>query len=169
MLDFETVRDYDIKLKRNTYIISFSISLILFFIVFIEILSPSKVVGDSMNPTLNNGEIVICVSPNLKHYKRGDIVRIDSVSAGKNIIKRIIGIEGDSIEIRNNIVYVNGNALQEHYTKPNIYYKMQDMKITVPKGYIFVLGDNREVSYDSRSIGCISEAEIKGIVIWCLK
>ena len=83
-------------------------------------------------------------------------------------IKRIIGVEGDHIEIKDDKVYLNGKLLQEDYLRANIptnmgvYGVFSD--IVVPKGYVFVMGDNREHSTDSRCFGCIPVSKIEGKV-----
>lgn len=126
---------------------------------------PHKVQGSSMDPTLRDKDIVFSISPRLKQYQRGDIVLINSVLIGKNIVKRIIAVGEDTVVIRGNKVYVNGNELNEDYLKTT-QYSTPDISVKVPRGYIFVLGDNRDVSNDSRYFGCISEAEINGIYLF---
>ena len=84
---------------------------------------------------------------------------------GKNIVKRIIAVGEDTVVIRGNKVYVNGKELNEDYLKTT-QYSTPDISVKVPRGYIFVLGDNRDVSNDSRYFGCISEAEINGIYLF---
>lgn len=86
----------------------------------------------------------------------------------KSYIKRIIGLPGDYIEIKDNKVYVNGEELQEDYldkgveTNMGFYGVYSELK--VPKGYVFVLGDNREHSTDSRCFGCIPISKIESKV-----
>ncbi len=83
-------------------------------------------------------------------------------------IKRIIGVEGDHIEIKEGQVYLNGEALEEEYIDEGVvtdlgrYGVYSD--IIVPKGYVFVMGDNREHSTDSRCFGCIPVSKIEGKV-----
>ena len=79
-------------------------------------------------------------------------------------IKRVIGIPGDEIDIRDGYVYVNGEKLEEPYVKGKTYKKNLEFPITVQKNHVFVLGDNRENSSDSRyqSLGCIDYSKIKG-------
>lgn len=168
MISFEDVENFNKKQRQNTFfvvVVTTTFVLILFIYAFF---SPSKVVGDSMNPTLENGDIVFSLSPKIKQYKRGDIVTIDSVSAGKNIIKRIIGIGGDTVRIETGRVYVNGSLLKEDYIYP-WEAEIAPVETEVPKGYIFVLGDNRDVSRDSRELGCISEAEISRIYLFSIR
>jgi signal peptidase I len=105
-----------------------------------------------------------------KKPQRGDIiVFVPPHQPGKDFIKRVVGIPGDTVEIRNRRVYINGNPLKEPYT---VYkgdslrrrYPAQDnmIKITVPRDRYFLLGDNRNRSEDSRIWGFVPLANIKG-------
>jgi len=81
-------------------------------------------------------------------------------------IKRVIGVEGDRVQIKNGKVYVNGQKLQEEYllegtNTKSVFYN----DITVPEGYVYVMGDNRDESMDSRTFGCIPLEKIEGKVI----
>lgn len=127
--------------------------------------------GHSMIPTLEDGEKVI-VSTIAYKPKRGDIVVISDVATGKPIVKRIIAVGGDVVDIRltgvdqKGVVTVNG--VEEHYSDD-----LTDQTITtaypmeVPPGTVYVLGDNRELSHDSRyrDVGCIDERFIVGKVV----
>jgi signal peptidase I len=101
--------------------------------------------------------------------RRGDIVvfRSDIINESdgtvKNLIKRVIAVEGDTVEIHDGVVYVNGEALDEPYTKDG-YTEGQMPEITVPENDLFLLGDNRQKSKDSRdpSVGYISESKLIG-------
>lgn len=86
----------------------------------------------------------------------------------KSYIKRVIGVEGDHIEIKDDKVYRNDKLLQEDYLNQNVPTNMGTYgvysDIVVPKGYVFVLGDNREHSVDSRCFGCVPISKIEGKV-----
>lgn len=165
ILSYDDIKKYNKKQKKNTFFISFTITAILSLTIIYIVLMPHKVQGSSMDPTLKDKDIVFSISPRLKQYQRGDIVLINSVLIGKNIVKRIIAVGEDTVVIRGNKVYVNGNELNEDYLKTT-QYSTPDISVKVPRGYIFVLGDNRDVSNDSRYFGCISEAEINGIYLF---
>jgi signal peptidase I len=99
--------------------------------------------------------------------KRGDIVVFDVSWQSDPIVKRVIGVAGDTIEIKNDgAVYVNGVALEEDYIQGKTYTAdgMTPLKLTVPEGHIFCLGDNREHSHDSRysDIGTVSLDLVRG-------
>lgn len=117
---------------------------------------PFKVDGESMYPTLHNDEFILVdkVSYHFSSPQRGDIVVFQYPGdTTKDFVKRVIGLPGDTVAVKNNAVYVNGKALPESYlpasNKPD--YTMPPY--TVPKGILFVLGDNRNNSFDSHEWG----------------
>lgn len=84
------------------------------------------------------------------------------------LVKRVIGVPGDTIMIMDGHVYVNDLQLEEAYVEDPTYVKVIDYPITVPDGFYFVLGDNRDVSKDSRHFGLIEETHIEGKAIFRL-
>lgn len=150
---------------KDTFKYLIIILIILFIITFI--VSITKVVGNSMNPTLKNGEVLIL---NKIKYKFSDIKREDIVSLKyadtKYLIKRVIGLPGENIEIINNKLYINGKLYTEEYLSNNLNY--QDFRLSdlgfnkIPDNMYLVLGDNREISLDSRKIGLIKKEDIEG-------
>ena len=129
--------------------------------------APKLVKGESMEPTLNNYDVVVTEKISLyqNHFTRGEIVIFDARPYEKELyIKRVIGLPGETIEIRDGLVYVNGKKLSETYLKADTYTQ-NDMKLVVPEDKIFVLGDNREVSNDSRNLGPIEIKKVKGHAI----
>jgi signal peptidase I len=131
--------------------------------------------GNSMLPTLQdkNQLLIEKVSQRFGGLHRGDIVTIyvpEYLEEGKDyIIKRVIGIENDTVEIKDGKVYLNGTALQEDYINGTVTLPVNPKydKITVPKGYVYVLGDNRlpNASKDSRTIGPVSLDRVRGKVL----
>lgn len=82
------------------------------------------------------------------------------------MIKRVIGLPGDHIQIKDGSVYVNGEKLEESYISSEISTESFILNdFTVPEGYYFMMGDNRERSSDSRTLGCIPKNKLEGRVI----
>lgn len=127
---------------------------------------PVKIEGSSMESTFYNGDRVM-ISRALKianAYEPGDILVISAkVYGGKtNIIKRMIAEEGDHVQIEQGNVFVNDIELFEPYVQGETWGKID---MIVPEGCIFVLGDNREHSLDSRELGAVKKDKISGKVI----
>lgn len=134
-------------------------------LVATRILNLLQVNGTSMSPTLADGEYVILLQT--KEVETGDIIGFHY--GGEVLLKRIIGSGGDLIEIdQEGIVSVNGQELEEAYLTEKSLGKCQlEFPYQVPEGMLFVMGDNRIVSMDSRlrAIGCVEEAQIMGRVV----
>ncbi len=128
-----------------------------------------KVDGHSMDYTLSDGERILINLLAKPDY--GDIVVVDGYTDyGKPLVKRVIGMAGDTIDIdfTAGIVYRNGVALDEPYTaEPTYLQESVEFPITVPEGCLFLMGDNRNNSTDSRdaSVGCVDERDIMGAAV----
>lgn len=130
-----------------------------------------QIYGSSMEPALYEGDIVLSVKTG--QFTTGDVVAF--YYNNKILVKRVIGGPGDWIDMDpDGTVYVNGYQLEEPYLQQKAYGTC-DLRLPyqVPEGRIFVMGDNREVSLDSRStaVGCVSEEQIVGrltYVVWPL-
>lgn len=134
-------------------------------LVATRVLSLLQVNGSSMAPTLADGEVVILRQT--KEVAAGDIIGFHY--GGEVLLKRVIGRGGDSIEIdAEGRVFLNGKELEETYLTEKSLGKCQlEFPYQVPEGMLFVMGDNRAVSMDSRlrAIGCVEEAQIMGKVV----
>ena len=126
----------------------------------------SFVNGDSMEPTLHSGELVMYFRLN-QDYQKGDVVSV-RIPSGEYYVKRIIALEGDLIDIKDGTVYVNGAPLEETYIQGETHPQPGAVRypFRLQKGQIFVMGDNREISMDSRSFGVVGRGQIKGKLLF---
>lgn len=144
----------------------FLLLLAVLFIVFHRIIGFSFVKGDSMLPTLEEGNLVLYTRIH-PEYRRGDVVSV-RIPSGEYYVKRIIAVEGDTVELKDGKVYLNGEALSEPYAAGETWEQAAGVvryPYTVLEGQVFVVGDNRAVSMDSRNFGAVGERQIKG-KIW---
>lgn len=130
-----------------------------------------RVQGKSMYPTLNDKVhndrmLVERISSYTKSYRQGEIIIFKPYEESKDIyVKRIIGLPNDIVEISNGKVYVNREELKENYLEAGVE-TYPEIKIIVPENQVFVLGDNRGESVDSRKIGTVSMDNIKGHALY---
>ena len=131
----------------------------------IGFLQPMWSIGKSMLPTISNFQFLVCkpriLRPNMELHN-GDIVIIQSQQHAR-LIKRLIAQPGDTLEIRNNQVYVNGALLLEPYLYEDMITR-DIAPITLGEDMYFVLGDNRNISADSRYYGFFTNVEIVAVV-----
>ena len=153
---------YDIASIVGTAVIAIMV-VFTFFFRFVG------VVGPSMQPTLFEDDW-LAVSAIPKDPKAGDIVIITQPNAfDEPIVKRVIATGGQTIDIRDGHVFVDGEQLTETYISPEVETDREDLDnypLTIPEGYVFVLGDNRNHSTDSRSgaVGIIDNDYVLGTV-----
>lgn len=164
-----------IEFFKDTF--KYLIVLVVVLVIAIYVFTFQQIVGPSMTPTLNDGEIAIL---NKIVYKVGKIKRNDIVALklddGKFMVKRIIGLPGETIEYKNNILIINGDRFRETYLNnvETADFKLSDLGYDViPDNMYLVLGDNRSDSMDSRDkrVGLIEKSHIVGRVkirIWPL-
>jgi signal peptidase I len=148
------------------------LTLVIFFVVQHFVAQPYQILQQSMVPTLNQYEYVLVdkLSPNWSDYKRGDIIVFEPPEGyqenGQDIpfVKRVIGVPGDTVEIRDGAVWVNDVKLDEPYLFPGQPTEAwtEVTKWVVPEGYLFVLGDHRAASQDSRAFGPIPRSSVIG-------
>ncbi len=148
------------KVLKN--IIPYVVIVIAVVLFRIFIATPIQVVGSSMYPTLKSDEILILNKVSKNKLKRFDIVVIKYNS--ETIIKRIIGLPGEKIEYIDNVLYVNGEIVDEpfEHEDTNDFSLSEISSESVPEDSYFVVGDNRGISMDSRIIGFIDKKDILG-------
>lgn len=167
---------------------AFIIAILLVAVIRHFIIAPIVVDGESMMPTLHDHDrmIVNKINYSLTEPKRFDII-VFHANEKQDYIKRVIGLPGDRIEYKDDILYVNGKAYKEPYLdkykkqNQNLFgpltesFTLKDTPIdndTVPEDHVFVMGDNRRYSKDSRHIGAIPMDTVLGsakIVYWPFK
>lgn len=146
----------------------FALLLVAVFLIFRFLVGVSWVSGHSMEPTLQNGSVVVYYR-GTRHYQVGDVVAI-KMAYGEYYIKRVVAREGDTVDLRDGILYVNGEPEDSPWaqgvTEPEgeaVTYPLR-----VAPGKLFVLGDNREESVDSRTFGPVSRSQARGRILFHL-
>lgn len=127
-----------------------------------------QVTQKGMLPTLGpNSHVIVdkTISKRIGSLKRGEIVVYLDDNTKYYSIKRLIGLNGDEVEIRNGFTYINREPLFEPYAYIPITYELKP--IIIPKGYFFVLNDNRSLEKDPKVSGIISQKNLVGEVIFC--
>ena len=148
----------------------------IFFFVYLLIMRPHKISGISMSPNYPDSEYLL--TEKVSYYKnppqRGDVVVFTPPISSDDYIKRVIGLPGEDVSIKNGHVYINNLRLNEDYLTSEVVtqsggFLAEGQTYKVPDGEFFVMGDNRAHSYDSRSFGPIKKKVISGrawIIYW---
>ena len=156
--------------------IKYIIFIVVVLFIAIYVIGLQQIVGDSMSPTLKNNNIVLIdkFTPRFLEIKRGDIVTF-YYDETKYLIKRIIGMHGEYIEIKNNKIYIDNKPIQDYVEVDSMMnFKLEFLGYDkIPEDMYFVMGDNRGNSLDSRDyrVGLIKKEDIVGkqlIKVWPL-
>ncbi|MEG0273999.1 signal peptidase I [Amedibacillus sp. YH-ame10] len=161
---------------------TFVICAVFVFLLTTFVVKPVQVEGVSMTPTLENKQIGVMnvIDVKIHGINRFDVVVVsdDKITGGDNWVKRVIGLPGDSIYAKDDVVYVNGQAIDEPYldtkyvdnfkNKINPVFTGDFEKITLKEGEYFLMGDNRPYSHDSRAVGPFLEGDFKGKDVYVL-
>jgi signal peptidase I len=165
----------NMKSEVFSWLKSILFALMIVFICQQFLFTPVTVKGESMEPTYENDDRIVVAK--IGKPERFDMVVFYAPDAEENYIKRVIGLPGDSVEMKDDILYINGKKYTEPYLKikkgeippeENLTenFTLQNLlgKSKVPNGYLFVMGDNRRDSWDGRRFGFISEESLVGKV-----
>lgn len=170
----------NVKKEILSWILTIAVAVAAALLIRTFLFEPIRVDGESMCDTLQNGEIMLVTKPEYLtgDPQRGDVVICKYPGRTENFVKRVMGIPGDVIEIRSNVVYRNGEALDEPYLTPERNDNGFSMApFTLGEDEYFVMGDNRDNSHDSRNYygagrpAAISRKDIVGkvrFVMWPL-
>ena len=179
ILDAESLRQDPILIRIAKNILPVVIAITIALILRAYIVEPIKVSGSSMDSTYHDGQYVILekVSYWFRTPQRGDVVVCHYpdqyyTNSGRKAdswcVKRVIGISGDTLQTIDGVVYLNGEPLDEPYLDDGTYTSGITDEVIVPEGHVFVMGDNRFVSADSREInvGPIPYSNVRGKLMW---
>lgn len=154
--------------KKNNFLkdlMTYGIIILIVVLIRFFIITPVRVKGLSMYPTLNNKDIMLLdkISYRFNDIKRFDIVVVDYNN--EELIKRVIGLPSETIEVKDNVLYINGKEQKQAFLKT----ETDDFeKVTIPEGQYFIMGDNRGNSLDSRIIKSVSRSQIRGKAIFTI-
>lgn len=172
--------------RRHTileYVLITAGAIVLALLIQAFVVKPYKIPSASMSPTLEVGDRVLVnrLAYHLRQPHRGDIIVFNSPTLHMTLIKRIIGLPGDTISLHDGLVYINGKRLNEPYLRqangsytPTVPAVTSgppqpwslDRPYTVPAGQYFVMGDNRTDSDDSRYWGPVSRSDLIGVAFF---
>ncbi|AIQ30539.1 signal peptidase I [Paenibacillus sp. FSL P4-0081] len=170
------------------WIKAIAIALVLVILIRWLLFKPFIVDGPSMQPNFHTGERVIVneILYDIRTPQRGEVIVFHVPSEGRDFIKRVIGVAGDTVKVEGDVVTVNGEPVNETYIQGaiddahnnNSLYNNKNFPNedftdgTVPEGHVFVMGDNRSDSTDSRMIGYVPLGDIVGradLIFWPVK
>ncbi|MBI3366494.1 signal peptidase I [Candidatus Roizmanbacteria bacterium] len=146
----------------------------LFIVIYLFILTPNQVKGASMEPTFKSGDYILTsrVTYKMRSQQRGDVVVFHSPkNPDIEYIKRIVGLPGDKLLIEDSNIFINGKLVQENYisARTNLWeggFIKNGVLFTIPNDELFVMGDNRPRSSDSREFGPIPIESVIGQVFF---
>lgn len=173
------------------WIKALAIAGLLVFVIRWFLVSPFIVDGDSMRPNFHDRERIIVnkILYDIREPQRGEVIVFHVPEEGRDFIKRVIGVPGDTVKVEDDKVYINGQQIEENYLKEayekahaagDLYNQQDELSDfpndrfpdgKIPEGTLFVMGDNRSNSEDSRMIGYIPMDRVVGradLVFWPL-
>lgn len=155
--------EMEIQDNASPMLLKIALIIVMLLSIVSQTFCVSRVTGISMQPTIHDNSIVI-LSKNIS-IEHGDIIIFEgnNYGVGNNIIKRVIALPSDRVTIKNGLVLINGDAQEEPYLTKGTQTD-GDVELIVRNGEYFVLGDNREVSLDSRELGLIKRKDIIAVM-----
>lgn len=161
--EFIAWRERDRKYLALTLVLAFTLGLVVgtLYIVFTTV----RVDGDSMAPTLLHEDRAL-VTKGYPNPRRGDIVSLTLLDSGERVgvLKRVVALGGDTVTMLGDVVYVNGQRSATNPDTTSGASGAESEPVIVPADAVFVLGDNRAISFDSRIVGPIPLADVQGRV-----
>jgi signal peptidase I len=142
----------------------FFVILVVFYVLFTSI----RVQGESMEPTLRDGDRLL-ITKGYDTPARGDVVvfaTLDTRNREEDLVKRVIAVQGDVVEVRQGIALVNGAVEPTRGLLTSPYDPTYVEPFTVPPGSVYVMGDNRPIALDSRSLGPVPVNSVKGEAVY---
>lgn len=151
----------------------FVVAIVALLLLHSFVVEPVRVRSDSMEPTLPSGAVLVIdkLTFHFREPRRGDVIVTADPRTGESIVKRVVAVAGDSVGIDNGTLVVNGAKVAENYVDNRGMQGFFFGPDVVPPGRVFVLGDNRANSIDSRTFGPVAVDDVDGRVaakIWPL-
>ncbi|MEN8152672.1 MAG: signal peptidase I [Acidobacteriota bacterium] len=163
------------KGKYKFYILNILAAAFISILLFTFLFTPYKISGNSMFPSLKNGQrVIISKIFSINDLKRFDIVVLKVSGNRTNIVKRIIALPGELFEIKKGDIYINNMKIKTPFLKNfgDVMFRSVNFgQLKIPERFYFTLGDNRDQSIDSRSFGPVNMEQIKGkaaLIYWPL-
>lgn len=127
--------------------------------------APMEVASHSMEPTLRVGDVVLATRFVPGELERGDLVVFDEPGSGQRALKRVVGLPGERVVIRDSLLYVDDRAQAEPFVDHALIDGYYSRTIVVPRGHVVLLGDNRGNSVDSRDYGPVPMEAVRGVAL----
>lgn len=149
---------------RPRSVAGFAAAVFLLVALRLWVIEPLWVASSSMEPTIGEGSVVLLY----RHGEpaRGALISFQSPGGSEPVLKRVVALGGQTVEIRDARLYVEGRAVPEPFVDHSRTDGEYFGPFTVPAGHVFVLGDNRAASIDSRDFGPLATEDIEATVIW---
>jgi len=153
-------RDWRVAVIRLAVIAAVTVLICLF------ILRPMVINGESMMPTYSSRGFTFAFLPYFKLYapQRKQVVVLKYTDSNSFLLKRVLAFPGETVEFRNGVLYVNGKAVDEPYVRNGCSWTTSPHE--VPKGKLFVVGDNRSMPTEQHKFGMIDRDRLAGVPIW---